>query len=115
MSNRDEGGTGPEDREAQVREREDRIQARQARMKAREERLAGWEDGSIEEDVTADSRNMLLAFAGLRERFGMPVFEFKRITDQFRSNRLLLRDPTSSWLGRRRGNRAPPIANRFGD
>lgn len=53
-------------------------------------------DASIIEDFSSDSPALLLAFAGLHQRFGMPVFEFDRITSRLPVKRLLMRDLTQS-------------------
>lgn len=82
--------------EADATARETKVWERKERQTTRKAVRADWEDASRLEDLMADSPNILLAFAGLHQRFGMPVFEFKRITSQFGAKRLLLRDMTSS-------------------
>jgi pimeloyl-ACP methyl ester carboxylesterase len=42
-------------------------------------------------------RRLLVAFGGLNQRPGLPVFEFLRVTDEIPVNRIYLRDEHLSW------------------
>lgn len=43
------------------------------------------------------SNRLLVAFGGLNQRPGLPVFEFLRVTDEIPVNRIYLRDEHLSW------------------
>jgi pimeloyl-ACP methyl ester carboxylesterase len=62
----------------------------------------GLEDPAVplSEDMTVDSRTLLLAFGGLVGQIGIPPFEFFSLTAQMPVKRLFVRDLHQAWYHR---------------
>src|SRR5437773_9754370 len=71
-------------------------------VRQRRRHLASLPEGSAEPVtlIDADSSTLLVAFGGINRGVGMPLFEFKRITEPLGVKRLFVRDPRQAWYHR---------------
>jgi pimeloyl-ACP methyl ester carboxylesterase len=58
------------------------------------------EDLPLSADMDSDSRTLLIAFGGMRNRIGMPPFEFLSLTGGLPVKKLFVRDLRQAWYHR---------------
>jgi hypothetical protein len=57
-------------------------------------------DGDPIKFVDADSSTLLVTFGGIHRNVGIPMFEFRRMTEDFAVKRLFVRDSRQAWYHR---------------
>ena len=57
----------------------------------------GKDESTVGLDLERDGRTMLVMFSGYQQGLGMPVLEFRRITQAVAAKLVFLRDPAQSW------------------